>query len=322
MGNSSTILRRVNIVRDFRARAPRPVNQPAPLPPARTCEEALHRAMVHMRAPVYYQFALFFGAAAVMGAMGWAYLAGMAPAWLTILINGIAQYFAFTVLHDSAHSVYCREHPWLRQINRLCAHIVGIAYLIPFSAFKFAHLGHHHHFNDPGRDPDHWVAGGRMVTVLARCATMHIPYYGVILRKAPPTIRIQLVISLVAIVGLVGVAVMGGFLKPLLVIWLIPAHIAIFLVAFVFDWLFHHPHARTMVGDAPAYILPAPIRAAGNFLVMNQTFHLIHHLYPRVPWTRVVRLYDEIEPWLRAEGITVIDLSNTKNRKSASSAKR
>ncbi|MEO0612716.1 MAG: fatty acid desaturase [Pseudomonadota bacterium] len=283
-------------------------NAPVLGPPATTREQALQRAMTHMHAPVYYQFALFFGAAGVMAAMGWAYLMGLAPAPVTILVNAVAQYFAFTVLHDSAHAVYCREHPWLRLANRLCAQSVGVAYLIPFSAFKFAHLGHHHHFNDKDRDPDHWVAGRSMASVLVRCATMHIPYYGIILRKAPITIRIQLIISLVLIIGLIVAAALFGFLTPLLVIWLIPAHIAIFLVAFVFDWLFHHPHAQKMVGDAPAYILPAQIRAAGNFLVMNQTFHLIHHLYPRVPWTRVVTLYDEIEPWLKTEGITIIDL--------------
>ena len=276
-------------------------------PPAQTREEALQRAINHMRAPVYYQFFLFIIPATVMAVSGFLFMSGALPALAAIIINGIAQYFAFTVLHDSAHSVYCRESVLLQRLNAVCSRIVGIAYLIPFSAFKFAHLGHHHHFNDAERDPDYWVAGRNPLRVISHCATMHIPYYGVILRKAPMAIRLKLIASLLGIIGLVIASWAFGFLTELLVIWLIPAHIAIFLVAFVFDWMFHHPHHEKMFGDAPAYLLNKHIKPIASFCVANQTFHLIHHLYPRVPWTRVEKLYWEIEPWLRKEGIKIVD---------------
>ncbi|MGF1543187.1 MAG: fatty acid desaturase [Parvularculaceae bacterium] len=260
-----------------------------------------------MREPVYYQFWLFAVPLAVAALASWAYLAGHAPAALTAVVNGVCQFFAFTVAHDSAHSVYCRESRVLKRLNLILARIVSLLYLIPFSSFKFAHLGHHHHFNDATRDPDHWVAGRNVFLVAAKCATMHAPYYGIILRKAPLRVRSALVLWIVCLVGLVAASIVYVFFVELAVMWLIPAHIAIFLVAFVFDWAAHHPHHEKMFGDSPAYLLPEAIRPFASFCVANQTFHLIHHLYPRVPWTRVERLYWEIEPWLAKEGVRVVD---------------
>ncbi len=283
------------------------MNPPAML--ATTEDAALAVAQRHMSRVYFYQIGLFLGPAAALAASSALWLSGVLPAAATIAINAVAQYWMFTVMHDGAHGVACRASTPLRLASKAFAHVTAWLYLIPFSCFKFAHLGHHHSYNDPTRDPDHWVAGRNPLSVIARCASMHIPYYGVILKKAPLAERRDLFIYAAALLTLIVVSIATNTWLAVLVIWLIPAHIALFLVAFAFDWASHHPHHEKVFGDSVGYLFPKPWHRIVALLWVNQHLHLIHHLYPRVPWTRVETLFHEIRPYLEARGAVIRDYS-------------
>ena len=65
-------------------------------------------------------------------------------------------YWAFTPVHDATHrSLY--KH---KVINEGLGWLASLPLLAAFSAFRYMHLTHHKHTDDPQRDPDYW-SGGR-----------------------------------------------------------------------------------------------------------------------------------------------------------------
>jgi beta-carotene hydroxylase len=81
----------------------------------------------------------------------------------------------------------------------------------------------------------------------------------------------------------------------------LPAMLASGLLAFFFDWAPHAPHARRG-RYVDTRVMPSP---ALTWLMVFQNYHLIHHLYPRVPFYRYGALFREIAGELAAAGAPI-----------------
>jgi fatty acid desaturase len=57
-----------------------------------------------------------------------------------------------------------------------------------------------------------------------------------------------------------------------------------------------------------------------SVLDMYQTYHLIHHLFPRIPFYRIGAAFHEMRPVLEAEGATLHDWTHAWDRKPARAA--
>ena len=84
------------------------------------------------------------------------------------------------------------------------------------------------------------------------------------------------------------------------------------LLMYLFAYIVHRPHES--VGryiDTSAIIAPAWCNGLVTWLWLFQNYHAIHHLFPRVPFYHYRRLYEEIEPTMRANGTPIykLDLS-------------
>ena len=86
-----------------------------------------------------------------------------------------------------------------------------------------------------------------------------------------------------------------------LALWVAPGLLAAGALAFVLDWMPHHPHEDTgRFTNATELRFPlAPV------VMMGQHNHLVHHLWPTVPVHRLGRLWREVEPELLARGARV-----------------
>ena len=82
-----------------------------------------------------------------------AYLAGAVHAAVAVVLNAVAIYLAFTVMHESMHGV-AHEN---RRVNAWLGRPMGFALTISAPLFRGVHYEHHSHTNDTERDPDLFV---------------------------------------------------------------------------------------------------------------------------------------------------------------------
>ncbi len=237
----------------------------------------------------------------------WAVVSAAMPIWVGTVACTALAYAAFTVLHEACHGNIHGRHGGLRGFAELAGWVSGLFLLAPHPMFRAIHLRHHSHTNDPVKDPDFWVHSSRPLGVAARCATLLAHYEfsyfaGEVSRSrgAQTSKRAGLTGLLVLLAVLVALIAMG-LGREALWLWIVPGLTAASILAFAFDWVPHHPHAEqgrfidTRIIVMPGLTLP----------MLWQNYHLIHHLFPRVPFYRYAQCFREIRPELEAKGSAI-----------------
>ena len=251
---------------------------------------------------------------AVLGAevaLWWAALTERLPLWAASALAVLPSYAAFTVAHEAAHENIHGGRPALKRLNDLCGWISGVFLVAPYSAFRVIHLTHHAHTNDPERDPDHWVVGSGALSIAARCWSIVPHYYYDFLvgqtsrsEDARQWRAATIAATLLMIAALVA-AVASGYGLWALALWILPAWIASGFLALVFDWLPHHPH------QVQARFLDTRVLLIRGLTwpLFWQNYHLIHHLYPRVPFYRYGTCFVQVRPLLERRGAPIEGLA-------------
>lgn len=233
---------------------------------------------------------IFTFALALFGASTWAALTDALPAVATIVAGAVAIFVLFTVLHDASH-YSISSHRWVNvAFGRVAMFFVSP--LISFKSFSFIHIEHHRNTNDSESDPDHFVSAAPWWQLPIRFPAMDVPYIGFLIRnlRRRPRSEIFETVALMAVsVSVIVSAAVTGHLWTLALIYLIPERVAMFVLAWWFDWLPHHDlddtqrenryrATRNRVG-AEWILTP---------LLLSQNYHLVHHLHPSVPFYRYV----------------------------------
>lgn len=236
---------------------------------------------------------------------------GMVQGWVSYMwgaiINSMAAFVAFTPMHDASHRSITRTK-WVNEaIGRVCA----IVLLAPFPAFRYVHLEHHKHTNDDHKDPDKWSGQGPTLLLPFRWLTQDLHYYVVYLSKwnsRKPAERWETLLSLLIIWPTMGVLCWMGYTLPVVFAWIIPSRFAIAFLAFSFDYLPHKPHKITSAENRFKATLVRPSIWLTPIL-LYQNYHLIHHLYPGVPFYRYGEIWRKQKEYLLARGVEMRSLS-------------
>ncbi|MCA9629889.1 MAG: fatty acid desaturase [Myxococcales bacterium] len=221
-----------------------------------------------------------------LGAVG---IGELAAWWLAVPGVVLGGFIAFTPMHDAAHRSVAKA----RRVSEVTGRLAGVILLAPFPAFRWIHLEHHKHTNEAGADPDFYSGAGPRWQLPLRWLTQDLHYYWVYLRQVerPRRERLEAIGTLLgSYVALAALALAGHW--QFVVAWLIGARLAIALLAFAFDYLPHAPHdvvqkqdryrATTLIDHG--WLTP---------VLLYQNYHLIHHLYPGVPFYRYARVFEE-----------------------------
>lgn len=228
-------------------------------------------------------------------ALAFVVLGGWSATWVAVvgaglplgwgaLINTALTYLAFTVLHEAVHGNVggTANRAW---IDTVAGTLAGALLAGPFCGFRAVHLRHHSTTNDPDKDPDMHVKGSHPVTIAARCLTIMPHYYRLILTAKEGVfqrVRGSAIRDLILMVGLWGLLVAAGLGAELLWLWVVPAWLAGGLLAFLLDWVPHHPHEVRGRGKDTRVVVGPGLTP----LMMAQNLHAVHHLYPRIVWYR------------------------------------
>ena len=78
-------------------------------------------------------------------------------AFFGLVLNLPLLFMSFTPIHEASH----RNITPYRKIDDLIGHITALYFMASFDHFKWIHLEHHKHTNDPEKDPDFHVAGSQ-----------------------------------------------------------------------------------------------------------------------------------------------------------------
>ena len=236
---------------------------------------------------------IFLAALALFATGTWAALGSHLPAVATIAMNAVAIFVMFTVLHDASH-YSISSHRWVNGVFGRAA-MLFVSPLISFPAFGFIHIEHHRHTNDDDNDPDHFASHGPWWQLPVRFAAMDVPYvvfYVRNLRRRPKAELVETGASMTLAVGVIAAAIATGNIWMLALVYLIPQRVAMFALAWWFDWLPHHGLDETQSENR--------YRATRNRvgmewlftpLMLSQNYHLVHHLHPSVPFYRYLRTW-------------------------------
>jgi len=235
-------------------------------------------------------------------------VAARVPLWpLIILPLGILIMFQFTALHEATHGTAFRS-PWL---NSVMTHVSGTLVMVPPEWFRFFHLAHHRHTQDPDHDPElaakkpqtqaqyflHlsgvtvWRSG---MAVLIRNAAGRADYPYVPQRRLPrlaTEARLMLAFYIACIAA-------SAWLQSLLLvwIWLVPALLGQpFLRAYLLAEHTRCPLVANMLENSRTTFTTALVR----FVAWNMPYHAEHHAYPTVPFWKLPALHGLVKEQLR-----------------------
>ncbi|MGK3984325.1 fatty acid desaturase [Sorangium sp. So ce136] len=243
---------------------------------------------------------------------GWSVaLAGGVLGWLptpaAMALSGASVFAAFTVMHDASHNAVSR----VRWLNSLLGHASASLLFLTFVHFKNVHLRHHRFTGDPARDPDRFTGEGPSWMLPLRWATADVHYAlayeapegGMSKRDARETWLSLAVVAAIAL-GLC----LSGHAVDFVLFWLLPARVMLFWLAYSFDYVPHQrPHCRSR--DESPYRASFVVGGrAMTVLMLCQNYHLVHHLYPSVPFYRYPQIWRDRRAVLLAKGARLVRL--------------
>ncbi|NEP88964.1 MAG: beta-carotene hydroxylase [Okeania sp. SIO2C2] len=215
------------------------------------------------------------------------------PGWCCFLMNVLALHMAGTVIHDASHNSAHKD----RLVNAILGHGSALMLGFAFPVFTRVHLQHHAHVNDPENDPDHFVStGGPLWLIAARFF-----YHEIFFFKRRLWRKFELwewFFSRLVVFTMIGVSIYFGFLDYILNYWFSPALVVGLALGLFFDYLPHRPfQERDRWHNARVY--PSGLL---NILICGQNYHLIHHLWPSIPWYNYKPAYEVMKPLLDVKG--------------------
>ncbi len=238
------------------------------------------------------------------------------PLWAGLIINSLLLYAIQTPLHEACHgNIAGRESRWM-WLNHLIGMLCGAILLHEYKAFRHMHLMHHRETNDDVLDPDHWVKVKHPIAVLFRCFTI-VPFYqhffiqNVALNpNEPANFKITAHVMAVnfALYSLAFWLCAFGYWREVLALWLAPHWIGSAIIIYFFAYLPHKPHDTKNRWLATKIVkISGPAARIVNWMYLFQNYHLIHHLFPRIPFYLYPDAFQKLKPVLEKEGSRIYE---------------
>lgn len=247
------------------------------------------------------------GYLAAIGVFG-TYIVAQLPGWpLAMLPLGILLCFLFTLSHECTHQTPFAA-PWL---SNWVGHAISPIIALPFTWFRYFHLAHHRHTNDPNNDPElegegrpgtrrayavylsgwsYWSGGLRTVwrNAFGSITAPYLPerQHAAIRREA----RILLALYCAALVLL-------PVFPMLFWLWIVPVLLGQpFLRLYLLAEHGHCPPVANMLENTRTIFTNQLVR----WLAWNMPYHAEHHSYPAVPFHRLPDLHARMRQHLQS----------------------
>lgn len=244
-------------------------------------------------------------------------LARALPLWACMPILAAVSYAHYTLVHESIHGNVVASPRRLAWINTVVGWIGSLGMGAGWPALQRTHLLHHSHTNTE-RDPDIAVKGtfGQLLAKWLVMVPMSLlPMFALRFISAERYRRLGTILSRAEIIQVSAVtlftwalliaAIATGHVADWLMLWFLPTRLGILILNIFFQWLPHHPFDSTeRYHNTRISLWPG-----GTLLLLQQNLHLMHHLWPSVPFYNYARLFGSLRPVLVAEGSRIEGLT-------------
>lgn len=254
--------------------------------------------------PGLRQLALHWGAIAGLGAL----IAMQVPGWPLLLApQGVLIVFLFTLLHETVHDTPFKSL-WL---NRCVGAVSGVLLVLPPLWFRFFHLAHHRHTQDPERDPElaepkpeswgqyAWHLSGlpvwrsHLATLIRNAAGRCADEFAPPSKRAGVAREARWMMALY--LGIGALSLSFGRIEAVTV-WLLPAVLGQpFLRLYLLAEHGRCPEVANMFENTRTTFTSRIIRN----LAWNMPYHAEHHAYPTVPFHQLPALHQLTAPHLQ-----------------------
>jgi len=244
---------------------------------------------------------------------------GAIPLWAGLILNSLVLYAIQTPLHEACHgNIAGRDSNWM-WLNHLIGFLSGAILLHEYKAFRQMHLMHHRETNDDDLDPDHWLKVSNPLAVLFRCFTI-VPYYHhfffqkiALNPKEPANFKVtaHVIAAYWALYSIAFWLIVFGYWREVLALWLGPHWIGSAIIIYFFAYLPHQPHdTKNKWKATKIYKVSGPAARIANWLYLFQNYHLIHHLFPRIPFYLYPEAFRDLRPVLDKQGARIYELGH------------
>lgn len=237
---------------------------------------------------------LFLICAGFMFGATWAAIYGHISYLAACLINGTSGYFLFSPMHDAIHSSVGRSKKLNLWVGRIT--FLYFSSLVAFELMRFIHFRHHRNANGEGDEADQVVQSGPAWLRPLKWPFIDFIYgwkYLGYWKDRPKSETRNVIIMFLATIVVWPWLIINGYLMELLMFWIIPQRISFFFISFIFVYL---PHVPNEISEKEDAYRATSIREGMEWLLsplmMYQNYHLVHHLYPNVPFYRLVKIWN------------------------------
>ena len=251
------------------------------------------------------------------------YVGGTLPLWVAFVLAVVFLQALYMPVHEAVHKTLSGGRPSLAWIDRTVGSVAAWFMGVSFRDHVITHLIHHTHANDD-HDPDVLNSKGSPRDIVIR-SMIGLVFYplGPVMRVFPPARRLVppaiagrlaesakrrgpeavMHANRVAVSHLAALVIFTalGFAVEVWLLWYVPIWVGRIWLSGVFAWLPHHPHGETgRYRDTRIFTFPG-----STFLIRGHDYHLLHHMFPRVPHYRLKRLWGEIGAHIVEQGARV-----------------
>lgn len=235
--------------------------------------------------------AIYFISFIGFGLSTYALMTGMLSPFITVPISAIFVFWSFTPLHEAVHRNLSSIN-WLNDtVGTLSAQLLLPGFST--SLYRYLHVTHHSRTGQSD-DPDLKFTHENLLLCWFNSAFLDVlwtRFYFSVWRERPLEERARFTLGLVLYLTMFAVAIASPYTAEFFIAFVLPMLLGRVITVYLLATIQHRKgHEQRLDPVGATSIQDVDSKWWHHLFMLGQSQHLIHHLYPGVPWYK----YDPI----------------------------